>query len=815
MTVALATTFIGFKKDNSCLREGGLQSEGGLLRRVTSAGERNGHQSNSTAVHRRHKIEPDEDTRLELDEDTRLEVDEDKRLDFSLTKFDELSKRSERNTIMSVKTISSTLSQKDGVDDFSPHHLPLTMMTLMPNSQTRARVGKAKETYGKNFIGITKESTGSQMVSEGSTSAERLATNEELMERVMREDHTSDWLRVVPISGLGQPMNGIFTVIMLYHVLGLLGLSTITMLFVTPLSTSVFDQGFQLTRMANFVPGRAVIDAAQHKRGKYMTKCADIGYGFLPFSFSSFGELEKDAMTLLKREWGPDSISASHQFVVKLCFSDRGVVSKVLGQLQFPYLGSHFRSYLVCDVIDPPLLQQRQQQHPTKKCFCVLLFICASMAIVRFHCPFPGLSGCHDGGGNRLTKTFLITHLCDRHCNDDAQATTKHVILTHLVVFERAELDLVDGLLHDQHDGFTLSLLDNLFSKGCVRKKVSPMPSNLGCRRKICDGHYTAAVRVLSSSGVALYNDATLQELKAKHPFKSAPSLPDTPIHHHHLIASETVVLDRIKSFPRSTSCGRDGLRAKHLVDWLRKCPMILGEYIASALLTPLVKPGGGIHLIDVSTVWRRLVSKVSATMVGHSLDGYLDGLQFGVGVPGGGEAILYVVNRLVEDRRDDLSLSMLLVDFQNDFNLIDRMVMLDEGDPLGPLLFSLVLHPLICKIRDSFNLCLQAWYLDDGTIVGDSLVVGKVVELIKEDGPRCGLHLNVDKTELLWPKEDPRSRLEGVFSPNISRTLHGLRRRWRMGAASQDKAAKNVTEKKEEMPVDGKDDENGNLKRL
>ncbi|GKB69770.1 hypothetical protein Tco_0931182, partial [Tanacetum coccineum] len=34
---------------------------------------------------------------------------------------------------------------------------------------------------------------------------------------------------------------------------------------------------------------------------KYEANCADIGYGFLPFSFSSFGELEKDAVTLLKR----------------------------------------------------------------------------------------------------------------------------------------------------------------------------------------------------------------------------------------------------------------------------------------------------------------------------------------------------------------------------------------------------------------------------------------------------------------------------------------------------------------------------------
>ncbi|GKA43472.1 hypothetical protein Tco_0736196, partial [Tanacetum coccineum] len=55
------------------------------------------------------------------------------------------------------------------------------------------------------------------------------------------------------------------------------------------------------TGMSDFAPGRAVTDAAQRKRGKYMTKCADIRYGFLPFSFSSFGELEKDAVTLLKR----------------------------------------------------------------------------------------------------------------------------------------------------------------------------------------------------------------------------------------------------------------------------------------------------------------------------------------------------------------------------------------------------------------------------------------------------------------------------------------------------------------------------------
>nr|GEX71058.1 hypothetical protein [Tanacetum cinerariifolium] len=54
-------------------------------------------------------------------------------------------------------------------------------------------------------------------------------------------------------------------------------------------------------RMVDFVPSRAVIDAAHRKRVKYEAKCANIGYGFLPFLFSSLGELEKDAVTLLKR----------------------------------------------------------------------------------------------------------------------------------------------------------------------------------------------------------------------------------------------------------------------------------------------------------------------------------------------------------------------------------------------------------------------------------------------------------------------------------------------------------------------------------
>jgi hypothetical protein len=75
------------------------------------------------------------------------------------------------------------------------------------------------------------------------------------------------------------------------------------------------------------------------------------------------------------------------------------------------------------------------------------------------------------------------------------------------------------------------------------------------------------------------------------------------------------------------------------------------------------------------------------------------------------------------------------------------------QGDPLGPLLFSLVLHPLALKIQKEFpNLLLNVWYLDDGCIVGDVNEVYEVFQLLQVEGPARGLHLNVKKNEIWWP---------------------------------------------------------------
>ncbi|GKA81837.1 hypothetical protein Tco_0788529 [Tanacetum coccineum] len=329
-------------------------------------------------------------------------------------------------------------------------------------------------------------------------------------------------------------------------------------------------------------------------------------------------------------------------------------------------------------------------------------------------------------------------------CGDGIVRFVLYDLTKPQVASSSVQLDHVGGLVLNEHNGFTLPLLDSFLFKGLRTIKSLPPKCCLGfsrvlkgaldkmmctpddiscwlvrealaesftlwsdngkenlnldeqkvkqCKRKICDGHYTIAVRVFSASGVVLYNDVTLKDLKAKHPFKPALSLPHIPIDHHQFIASPDVVLDMIKSFPSGTSCGRDGLRAQHLMDFLS---------------------GVAMDIFDDQAEWW-----YSSYSYGYCLEASC--------FQGEEEAILHVMNWLIEDRGDDLGLSMLLVDFKNAFNLVDRELDCIMGNiPYG--------HT-------------KAWYLDDGTIIGDTLV------------------------------EDPKSRLAGVFPPNIGQPGYGVK---------------------------------------
>ena len=65
------------------------------------------------------------------------------------------------------------------------------------------------------------------------------------------------------------------------------------------------------------------------------------------------------------------------------------------------------------------------------------------------------------------------------------------------------------------------------------------------------------------------------------------------------------------------------------------------------------------------------------------------------------------------------------------------------QGDPLGPLFFDLVLNLLISEISQDevcLNLQFHAWYHDDGVLAGPISAVHRALALIKVIGPPLGL---------------------------------------------------------------------------
>jgi hypothetical protein len=151
-----------------------------------------------------------------------------------------------------------------------------------------------------------------------------------------------------------------------------------------------------------------------------------------------------------------------------------------------------------------------------------------------------------------------------------------------------------------------------------------------------------------------------------------------------------------------------------------------------------------------------------------------------GVGVAGGAESIVHAVRSFLAGLPAESAL--LKVDFENAFNRVSRSALLDEvatnfptllpyawsaygeetpllfgptklqsaagvqqGDPLGPLFFSLVLDRLV---RDAPRISFRGWFLDDGAIGDNVDNIRTWVAHVRREGPTLGLHLSDRKCE-------------------------------------------------------------------
>ena len=260
-----------------------------------------------------------------------------------------------------------------------------------------------------------------------------------------------------------------------------------------------------------------------------------------------------------------------------------------------------------------------------------------------------------------------------------------------------------------------------------------------------------------------------------------------------------------LRSFPRGSAGGPDGIRPQHLLDLTSasaergghllisaltsfvshvangNTPESVRPYVFGATLIPLAKKDGGIRPIAVGQTLRRVVAKCMRGRVMHSVGGDLAPLQLGCGVPLGCEAAAHATRQFLHHMPPDHVIAK--VDFKNAFNSLRRDSMIravqqftpdlfsyvhsayaspsllfcgdqtilseegvQQGDPLGPLLFSITIQNLISGLRSPF----RVFYLDDGTIGGSPGDVVSDLHHIEEGAAGLGLVLNRNKSELI-----------------------------------------------------------------
>lgn len=207
-------------------------------------------------------------------------------------------------------------------------------------------------------------------------------------------------------------------------------------------------------------------------------------------------------------------------------------------------------------------------------------------------------------------------------------------------------------------------------------------------------------------------------------------------------------------------------------------CPLLYG-----ASLIALGKKDGGIRPIAIGNVFRRLVAKLACVSVRNAAGDILSPVQLGFGTKNGCEIIIHSVRSFLNLHANSQKV-LLKIDYANAFNCIERDSLLcsikekipqlyaflwqayrneselffksdilsscrgvQQGDPSGPLIFSLALHPIIEKLKSD----LKLFYLDDGCLIGDPTTVLSDFIHIVEASKSIGLEINPNKCELFF----------------------------------------------------------------
>ena len=237
------------------------------------------------------------------------------------------------------------------------------------------------------------------------------------------------------------------------------------------------------------------------------------------------------------------------------------------------------------------------------------------------------------------------------------------------------------------------------------------------------------------------------------------------------------------------------------------RAPRELSEHLCGASLIALAKDDNDVRPIAVGEVFRRLTSKCLCASVRDNARDFFEPLQVGVACPLGLEAAIHTVAQYVNRHAASANKLVLTIDFKNAFNSIDRNAFLraacehmqpvaawacwcyslpsrllydghviasrtgvQQGDNLGPLLFSLAFHPTLRALKAVQGIDVVVGYLDDVVIAGEAGSVLAPLGALQAALPGLGLLLNSRKCELI-PTAGVRSAVDwSQFPPEMKR---------------------------------------------
>ena len=279
--------------------------------------------------------------------------------------------------------------------------------------------------------------------------------------------------------------------------------------------------------------------------------------------------------------------------------------------------------------------------------------------------------------------------------------------------------------------------------------------------------------------------------LRNLHPRCPPPQLP-SPTHDAPTF-SEQHVRDALFSFSPTSAAGLFGYRPSLLQQCARaesfhflttltravnvlasgEAPLFLQPFLAGGVSIALAKPTKGVRPLCCGDPLRRLVAKCFCIGGKGEISQKFEGKNFGVGCPGGVEAVAHSLRDVLHEQKHFSDLALLKIDFKNAFNMLDRETFVraassmfpglerwswwcysqpplliydhareftsecgvQQGDPLGPLYFCCGLQSLIDQIAE-LRPEYQKWYMDDGGIVGSpELLLGDSRRRWEKDG--------------------------------------------------------------------------------